>query len=64
MFNQGPNVAETEEIFLCGETSSDAEENLGIGLYAARQYVTCFGGSIRAENRPNGFSIVVKLASA
>lgn len=64
VFNQGPNVPETEEIFLCGETSSDAPENLGIGLYAARQYVTCFGGAIHAENRPNGFSIVVKLASA
>jgi sensor histidine kinase regulating citrate/malate metabolism len=35
--------------------------NLGVGLYAARQYVTSFGGSIRAENRPNGFAIVVNL---
>lgn len=64
IFNQGPQVANTEDIFLCGETSSDAAENLGIGLYAARQYVTCFGGSIHAENRKNGFAIVVRLAPA
>lgn len=64
VFNHGPQVADTEEIFLCGHTSSDAAENLGVGLYAARQYVTSFGGSIHAENRSNGFAIVVKLAPA
>lgn len=61
VFNQGPPVADPEKIFQFGETSHDTASNLGVGLYAARQYVTSFGGSIRAENRPNGFAIVVNL---
>ncbi len=61
VFNQGPHVADPEKIFLFGETSRDMESNQGIGLYAASQYVTSFGGSIHAENRPNGVAIVVNL---
>lgn len=61
VFNQGPPVADPERIFLFGETSRDTASNLGIGLYAARQYVSSFGGSIRAENRQNGFALVVNL---
>jgi len=62
VFNQGPHVADPEKIFLFGETSHDMASNQGIGLYAASQYVTSFGGSIHAENRPNGVAIVVNLA--
>lgn len=61
VFNQGSPVTDTEKIFKFGETSHDTASNLGIGLYAARQYVASFGGSIRAENRSNGFAIVVNL---
>lgn len=63
VFNQGPHVADPEKIFLFGETSRDVASNQGIGLYAASQYVTSFGGSIHAENRPDGVAIVVDLVA-
>lgn len=64
IFNQGPPASDTEKIFLCGETTSESPKNFGIGLYAARQYVTSFGASIHAENRSNGFAIVVNFQQA
>jgi len=64
IYNQGSHTSDTDKIFLCGVTTSQSPENFGIGLYAARQYVTSFGGAIHAENRPNGFAVVVNFLQA
>lgn len=64
VFNQGPPIADTDKIFDCGNTTCDTPDNFGLGLYAARQYVSGFNGAIHAENRENGVAIVIKLEAS
>lgn len=61
VFNQGPRIDDVETIFQLGETTQDNPSNQGMGLYAARQYVKSFGGSIRAENVDNGVAFTVMV---
>lgn len=61
VLDEGPHAKDTERIFDLGYSESNDDENLGVGLYAAMRYINGFGGEIYAENRPNGFAIVIKL---
>jgi signal transduction histidine kinase len=64
IFNQGPNAENIDNLFVSGYSESNDDGNLGLGLYAAKKYIEGFGGEIYAENRDNGFAIVILLLSA
>lgn len=68
IFNQGPNIDDTDAIFFLGHSTrkDNQKVHLGQGLYMARGYITTMGGDISVINMPDGvaFEIRVPLVEA
>lgn len=63
VFNFGPLIADTREIFALGVSDRPSPEHMGLGLYAARIHILEMGGNIHAENREGGVAFVITLST-
>lgn len=63
VFNYGPLIADTREIFTLGVSDRPSPEHMGLGLYAARIHILEMGGDIHAENREGGVAFVITLST-
>jgi two-component system, sensor histidine kinase PhcS len=54
--DNGPGIAPEHlpKLFTAFFTTKEAGKGTGLGLALSRQYVESFGGTLRAENRPEG----------
>jgi signal transduction histidine kinase len=64
VFNQGPAIPDTKSIFGLGVSDATGASNMGLGLYAAKAYLSAMEGEIRAENRVGGVAFIMTLPSA
>jgi signal transduction histidine kinase len=64
--NSGPTIPEEslESIFDLGYTTGSHPNNLGQGLFVSRMYVVGMKGTIKAENRDDGVSIILTLPAS
>lgn len=61
VFNAGPPIQNPKQIFELGVSDRTGENNLGLGLYAAKIRIEAMRGEIRAENRSDGVAFVLTL---
>lgn len=60
--DNGPGLAEPHRVFEPFYTTKPVGEGTGLGLPLSRRFVEAFGGTMRAENRPEGGArIMVRL---
>ncbi len=61
--DDGPGLSHPDRVFEPFFTTKPVGEGTGLGLALVHQFVTAFGGRVRAENRPNGGArFVLRLA--
>ena len=66
LWNNGPGLdakykGVQERIFELGETSKDAEEGTGIGLWIVRETVERYDGMIEVSDQQQGFGLDIYL---
>lgn len=61
VFNRGDRIEDCESIFRLGVSDPDKGGQLGLGLYAAKMYLSGMGGTIYAENRDDGVAFIIHL---
>lgn len=59
--NRGDELEDCESIFKLGVSDPDKGGQLGLGLYAAKMYLSGMNGTICAENRDDGVAFIIKL---
>jgi C4-dicarboxylate-specific signal transduction histidine kinase len=57
--DDGPGLTHPDRVFEPFYTTKPAGEGTGLGLALVHQFVTAFGGRLRAENRPEGGARIV-----
>lgn len=61
VYNRGDLLEDCESIFKLGVSDPDRGGQLGLGLYAARMYLSGMNGTIYAENRDDGVAFIIQL---
>lgn len=61
VFNRGNPLEDCESIFKLGVSDPDNGGQLGLGLYAAKMYLSGMNGSISARNQDDGVAFTVRL---
>lgn len=61
VYNRGDRLEDCESIFKLGVSDPDKGGQLGLGLYAAKMYLSGMNGSIYAENRDDGVAFIIHL---
>lgn len=61
VYNRGEQLEDCESIFKLGVSDPDRGGQLGLGLYAARMYLSGMNGTIYAKNRDDGVAFIIQL---